>query len=94
MQRHRCEPRPAWRERVADVGLTYHSHEHGPYWDESACYEFTADEIATLETAARDLHFLCIDAAEAVIKRGWWNRLAIPAAAVRSTIVNEVRQRV
>lgn len=82
MQRHSCQPRPAWREKVAEIGLTYHTHETGPYWDESACYEFTAAEIDTLERAARDLHFLCIDAAEQVIARGWWDRLAIPPSAV------------
>ena len=82
MRRHVCQPRAAWREKVEEIGLTYHSHEHGPYWDESACYEFTAAEITALETAARDLHVLCIDAAEAVIQRGWWDRLAIPPAAV------------
>ncbi len=82
MQRHRCPPRPAWREKVEETGLTYHSHEDGPYWDESACYALTAAEVATLERAARDLHYRCIDAAEAVIARGWWDRLGIPAAAV------------
>ncbi len=82
MQRHRCTPRADWREKVEQVGLTYHSHENGCYWDESACYEFTADEIDTLETAARTLHFLCIEAAEVVIQRQWWHRLGIPEAAV------------
>lgn len=82
MQRHRCEPRPAWRGKVEDVGLTYHSHECGPYWDESACYEFTGAEVDELEAAAHALHYLCIEAAEAVIQRGWWDRLGIPRAAV------------
>jgi glutathionylspermidine synthase len=82
MQRHRCISRPAWREKVEEVGLTYHSHENGCYWDESACYEFTADEVDVLETAARTLHFLCIDAAEVVIQRRWWPRLGIPETAV------------
>lgn len=82
MRRHRIAPRPAWRAKVEETGLTYHSHETGPYWDESACYEFTAAEIDTLEAAARDLHYLCIDAAEAVIRRGWWDRLGIPGSAV------------
>jgi glutathionylspermidine synthase len=82
MQRHRCEPRPDWREKVAAVGLTYHSHEAGPYWDESACYEFTAAEIDEIEAAALTLHYLCIDAAEAVITNAWWQRLGIPPAAI------------
>ncbi len=82
MQRHRCQPRPDWRSKVEQIGLTYHSHEEGPYWDESACYELAAAEVNTLETAANALHRLCIDAAEAVIERGWWSRLGIPEAAI------------
>jgi glutathionylspermidine synthase len=82
MKRHTRQPRLDWRERVERVGLTFHSHETGPYWDESACYEFTAREVNELEVAANDLHFRCIDAAEAVIKNNWWRRLEIPEAAV------------
>ena len=82
MKRHSRQPRPDWREKVESAGLTFHSHEHGPYWDESAAYEFSASEVNELETAANTLHFLCIDAAEAVIKHNWWSRLEIPEAAV------------
>lgn len=82
MRRHRRQPRPAWREQVEQIGLTYHTHEEGPYWDESACYEFDAAQIDQLECAARELHHRCIDAAEQVIARGWWDRLAIPPAAI------------
>lgn len=84
MHRHSCAPRSNWIERVEKIGLTYHSHENGPYWNESACYEFTAAEVDTLESAAHTLHYLCIEAAEAVIQRGWWPRLGIPAAAIPS----------
>lgn len=86
MQRHRLTPRPDWREKVEAVGFNYHSHENGPYWDESACYELTAGEVDTLEAAANILHYLCIDAAEAVIQNNWWDRLGIPQAAVASIL--------
>lgn len=86
MQRHLCQPRAAWRNKVEQVGLTYHSHDTGPYWDESACYELTATEVDQLERAAHTLHHLCIDAAEAVIQRGWWDRLGIPEAAVPAIV--------
>jgi len=82
MQRHTCQPRPDWRTQVENIGLTYHSHEDGPYWNESACYELTADEVERLEKAAKTLHHLCIDAAEAVINHNWWSRLGIPDMAV------------
>ena len=60
MKRHRCQPRTDWTTKVESVGLTYHSHEAGPYWDESACYELTAVEVDVLEAAANTLHFLYI----------------------------------
>lgn len=82
MKRHRCNPRTDWRAKVEAVGLTYHSHDDGPYWDEAACYELTAAEVDALEAAANALHHLCIDAAEAVIKNDWWTRLGISAVAV------------
>ena len=82
MKRHVCQPRPDWRARVESVGLTYHSHECGPYWDESACYELSADDVSALESAGNTLHPLCIAAAAAVIENDWWTRLGIPAAAV------------
>ena len=86
MKRHNCQPRADWTAKVESVGLTYHSHENGPYWDESACYELTAAEVDVLEAAANTLHFLCIDAAEAVIKNNWWSKLGIPMAAVPSIL--------
>lgn len=82
MQRHASNPRTDWKERVEHIGLTYHSHDNGPYWDESACYELTAAEVDVLEAAANDLHFRCIDAAEAVINNNWWSRLGIAEAAI------------
>jgi glutathionylspermidine synthase len=86
MKRHVCQPRPDWRARVEAVGLTYHSHDAGPYWDESACYELAGEEVAALETAANALHPLCIAAATAVIDNAWWPRLGIPAGAVPSIL--------
>ena len=82
MKRHRCNPRPDWREKVESVGLTFHSHDDGPYWDESVCYELSPREVDEIEAAANKLHFLCIDAAEAVIKNNWWSRLGISEAAI------------
>jgi glutathionylspermidine synthase len=88
MQRHVHPPRAHWRDKVEEVGLTFHSHEHGPYWDESASYELTAAEVDTLEQAAHALHYLCIDAAEAVIQHGWWARLGIPEPAIPAILAS------
>jgi len=82
MHRRISQPRTDWRERVAAVGLTYHSHDDGPYWDESVCYELTSGEVELLERAGNTLHRLCIQAAQAVVENEWWTRLGIPARAV------------
>ncbi len=81
MRRHALTPRPDWAAKVENAGLTYHSHETGPYWDESACYELTAGEVDELEAAGNALHALYIEATESVIQNDWWARLGIPEAA-------------
>lgn len=55
MRRERCTPRPDWQARCEAVGFTFHS-EDGGYWDESACYAFTADEVDVLEAATEAVH--------------------------------------
>ena len=84
MQRLTLTPRPDWPAKAAELGFTYHTHDGGPYWDESAYYVLTAAEIDTLEVAANTLHQLCLDAAQVVIERGWWSRLGIPERAVHA----------
>ncbi len=82
MNRQNFAPRLKWQEKVESIGLTYHSHENGPYWDESAFYEFDAREIDMLEQAANTLHELYLAAVGAVMEKGWWDRLGIPEAAI------------
>lgn len=86
MERHVLTPRPDWAAQAEALGFTYHSHEEGPYWDESACYVLSAAEVDTLEAAADTLHALCLQAAQVVIDRGWWDRLGIPPAAVPAIV--------
>jgi glutathionylspermidine synthase len=86
MHRIPIAPRPDWPAKAESLGFTYHTHETGPYWDEGAYYAFSAQQIDELEAAANTLHQLCIDAAQVVIERGWWQRLGIPPQAV-STIL-------
>ena len=42
MRRLTIDPRPNWQKRVEEYGLYYHTLRGEPYWDESACYQFTA----------------------------------------------------
>jgi glutathionylspermidine synthase len=88
MNRVVLEPRADWQAKAEALGFTYHTHENGPYWDESACYVLSPAEVDTLEAAANTLHQLCIDAAQVVIDRGWWTRLGIPEAAVATILAS------
>lgn len=87
MRRHALTPRPRWQETVTAQGLTFHTPAAlppgaRPYWDESACYEFTASEIDRLEAAANQLQTMCLAAAQHVIYQRRYNELEIPAEAV------------
>ena len=69
MQRHSIRPRDNWQRIVEQQGLTFHSAQSAPgvgkdrpYWDESACYEFTSAEIDHLEAAANTLQEMCLAA--------------------------------
>lgn len=88
MKRFTHAPRKDWREKAEALGFTYHTHENGPYWDESAHYEFTAGQIDRLEAAGNTLHQLCLDAAQVVIDREWWTRLGIPSSAVPTILAS------
>jgi len=50
------------------------------YWDESACYEFSAREIDTLEAATSALQELCVEAGQRIVDENLYERLAIPHA--------------
>jgi glutathionylspermidine synthase len=87
MQRHTLTPRPNWQSIVEQQGLTFHTPDAltpdaRPYWDESACYEFTAAEIDRLEAAANELQTMCLAAAQNVIDNQRYAELEIPAEAV------------
>lgn len=83
MRRIALEPRPDWRRKVEARGLSWHTGSGGqPYWDESACWVFTAGEIDALEAAIAELYGLYEAAVTALVAQ---DRLAAfgygPAAA-------------
>ncbi len=77
MRREDLVPRIDWTTKVEELGFHYHTID-GVYWDERACYHFTAGEIDKLESATAELQERCIDAATKVIESGDYKRFAIP----------------
>jgi glutathionylspermidine synthase len=82
MNRMAISPRHDWREKVEELGLTYHTPGGQKYWDESAYYQLNAGEVDTLEKAGNELHAMCLQAAQMVIDEDLFSLLGISTAAV------------
>ena len=80
MRRIASTPRPDWEQRVEEAGLAWHSSEQ-PYWNESAFYRFTAQEVATLEAATNQLEAMTLRAVEHIIENHLYARLKVPPMA-------------
>jgi glutathionylspermidine synthase len=60
MQRIACEERADWRDTAERVGFLFHTLDGEPYWDESAYYGFTLQEIERdLEAPTAELDGMC-----------------------------------
>ncbi|MDE1178530.1 MAG: glutathionylspermidine synthase family protein [Edaphobacter sp.] len=90
MRRIATIPRDNWQQKVEAAGLIFHTPEgegggaspDRPYWDESAEYQFEAEEIDKLEAAANVLQDMCLEAAQHVVDKKRYAELGIPAAAI------------
>jgi glutathionylspermidine synthase len=79
MRRIPLGARPNWQKKVEALGLAFHTTDTGErYWDESACYEFTAAEIDVIEKATYALNDLCLKAVEHILTRELWEEFQIP----------------
>jgi glutathionylspermidine synthase len=77
-------PRHDWRYKVGHFGLVYDIPAVGPggvdrpYWDESAHYEFTAEEIDSLEADVETLHMMCLAAVDNVVTTERYRQFGVP----------------
>ena len=53
MQRVSIQPRNNWQKAVEQLGFGFHTT-NVPYWDETACYEFSMEEILFIEKASAE----------------------------------------
>lgn len=78
MRRLTIDPRPNWQKRVEEYGLYYHTLRGEPYWDESACYQFTTYEVDRIEEATNALHAMCLELVQEVIDNRMFGLFFIP----------------
>jgi glutathionylspermidine synthase len=70
MRRLSLRERANWRAEADKVGFTFHTGDGQPYWDESACYAFTLEEIERdLEAPTQELSAMCYQAVDYVLGR-------------------------
>jgi glutathionylspermidine synthase len=81
MQRVSIQPRNNWQKAVEQLGFGFHTT-NVPYWDESACYEFSMEEILFIEKASAELWDLCLGAVQHVIDNDLYSKFSIPEAFV------------
>lgn len=78
MERISIQPRNNWQGAVEKLGFGFHST-NIPYWDESAYYKFTMDEILFIEKSTQELWEMCLSAVQFVIDTKQYDKFHIPS---------------
>lgn len=88
MKRITCAPRPHWQQLAEHLGFHFHSINNAPYWDETAYYQFSLQQIEhDLEAPTAELHQMCLALIDQIVKdetrlkqlkipEFYWNMLA------------------
>jgi glutathionylspermidine synthase len=77
MKRIAIAPRQNWQQAVEKLGFGFHST-NVPYWDESAYYQFSPEEIDLIENASLQLWEMCLNAVQFVIEQKQYSQFHIP----------------
>lgn len=81
MQRIDIEPRKDWRQTAEAHGFVFHSPDDDAYWDESAYYALTLEQVeGALEPAVETVEEMCFEVVARVAEdEALMTRLGIPA---------------
>lgn len=80
MKRVNSAPRPGWKAFAESVGFNFHTFDGEPYWDESAFYQFSLQQIEQdLEQPTEELHQMALDLVDDIVSSEQkLQQLAIP----------------
>jgi glutathionylspermidine synthase len=80
MRRLSVRERPNWVETAEAYGFRFHHMYGQPYWDETACFAFTLDEIERdIEEPTNEIHAMCLDLVEEACRdASLLERLGVP----------------
>ncbi|WP_030600867.1 glutathionylspermidine synthase family protein [Streptomyces achromogenes] len=98
MERRTTPPRPGWQQTVEAQGLIYPLTRHPdgslhPYWDESAYYVFSLEEVEALEDTVAELHRMCLAAADHIVTEDRLADLGITDARVAAAVTESWHRR-
>ena len=98
MERRTTTPRPGWQQTVEEQGLIYPLTRHPdgslrPYWDESAYYVFSLDEVEALEETVEELHAMCLAAAGHIVAEDRFADLGITDPRVARAVAEAWHRR-
>lgn len=69
MFRVSTKPRPNWQAKAKEFGFGFHTMYGEPYWDESAYYQFTLEQIERdLEEPSEEIHQMCLEVVAKVVR--------------------------
>lgn len=77
MERLNIHGRTNWQEIVEAEGFLFHSI-GGPYWSEQVGYQMRPEEVHELESATNELHRICLEAVDRVIRFEQLAQFGIP----------------
>tara|TARA_Y100001949_G_C15942770_1_gene310969 strand:+ start:13 stop:1194 length:1182 start_codon:yes stop_codon:yes gene_type:complete len=78
--RHRIQERADWQQKAVEYGFHFHTMYGERYWDESAYYQFSLQQIEQdLEDPTAELHQMCLHIVDQVVDDdALMRRFAIP----------------
>lgn len=69
MFRMPCQPRKGWQQLASEFGFHFHTMYGEPYWDESAYYQFSLQQIENdIEDPTAELHQMCLAIVDEVVR--------------------------
>lgn len=68
MLRMPISERPSWQVKAAEFGFKFHTMHGERYWDESAYYQFTLEQIENdIEKPTEEIHQMCLAVVDKVV---------------------------
>ena len=87
MKRFNIERRKDWETKVKNLGLYYYDQaSDGIYWDESAYYAFSKEEVDKMYYASKELFGLCMQAIDKIIDNDWFSRFGIEHSIAQAIV--------